>query len=642
MPMNSPPDHIPQKLQHAILCHRSGRLVEAQAIYEEILRMQPGNFNALHLLGVISAQNKQPQKAVELISKAIQVAPNNATAHCNKASALVELGQYDAALASYDRAIALRPDYGEAYFNRGDLLIDLGRADAALASFDRAIAIRADFAKGHSRRGDVLMRLQRWDEALLSYDQALALQPDVAEAHLNRASVLWHLNRLTEAVASYDRALALKPDIAEAYSCRGAVLNNLGQWEAALASCDRAVAIRPDFAEGHANRGCSLLGLHRLDAALESFDRAIQIKPDLGAAYTNRGTVRLRQNQVEAAICDFDAAIAIDPSSAKAHFARAMALLLKGDFSRGWLDYEWRWKEGDGALLQKSSTFLQPRWLGGESLAGKTILLHAEQGLGDTIQFCRYVKQVATLGARVILQVPRSLATLLAGLEGVAELVAEGTALPPFDCYSPLLSLPLALKTTLASVPAQVPYLRSSSIRKRYWNERLGERLKPRVGLVWSGGHRPGQPKLWSTNDRRNIPLAKLAALRHPALEFYSLQLGQSAEAELAYLQAAHWDGPRMQDFTSELHDFAETAALIEQLDLVISVDTSVAHLAGALGKPVWILNRFDTCWRWLLDRQDSPWYPTARLYRQERPGDWEGVVERVRKDLQQVRRDGC
>jgi hypothetical protein len=216
----------------------------------------------------------------------------------------------------------------------------------------------------------------------------------------------------------------------------------------------------------------------------------------------------------------------------------------------------------------------------------------------------------------------------------VTQWVLPGEPLPLFDYYCPLMSLPLALKTTLATVPSEVPYLHASVERVQYWKDKLGARTKARVGLVWSGGFRPNQPELWSVNDRRNIPLAKLAQLKHPGIEFFSLQKGQPAESELSELIANSWDGPNLKDHTSDLHDFGETAALIEQLDLVVSVDTSVAHLAGALGKPLWLLNRFDTCWRWLLDRADSPWYPSARVYRQARFGEWEEVVQRLRSDL--------
>ena len=261
------------------------------------------------------------------------------------------------------------------------------------------------------------------------------------------------------------------------------------------------------------------------------------------------------------------------------------------------------------------------------------MLLHAEQGLGDTLQFCRYVKWVAERGARVILEVQEPLTALLSGLEGAAQVVARGDALPAFDYYCALMSLPLAFKTTLGSIPAEVPYVRTSPEKQRFWQDTLGEKSKRRVGLVWSG-FRANQPELWALNNRRNIPLAKFASLKHPDIEFYSLQKGQPAQSELADLLAQGWRGPHLIDWTHLLEDFSDTAALIEQMDLVISVDTSTAHLAGALGKPVWILNRFDSCWRWLRERADSPWYPSARLYRQERYGDWDGVLQKVARDL--------
>jgi hypothetical protein len=235
------------------------------------------------------------------------------------------------------------------------------------------------------------------------------------------------------------------------------------------------------------------------------------------------------------------------------------------------------------------------------------------------------------------LEVPKQLRSLLAGLNGVSQVVVRGDALPAFDHHCPLMSLPLAFKTTLSSVPASVPYIETNPEKVRYWKEQLGDKRKPRVGLVWSGGFRPDYPELWSVNNRRNIPLAKLAPFSRPDIDFYTLQKGQPAEAELADLKATNWAGPDLADFTELLNDFSDTAALIENLDLVISVDTSVAHLAGALGKPVWIMNRFDGCWRWLIDRVDSPWYPTARLYRQRSPGDWDGVVERITGDLAQL-----
>jgi hypothetical protein len=588
------------KLQQAVALHQCGQLSGAQRLYEEILSEQPRNFDALHLLGVIAAVTGDPKKAVDLIGRAIEINPYREAAHNNRGAALQELGQWQAALAEFDSAIELKNDYAEPHYNRANVLKDQKQWEAALAGYDRAIALKQDYPDAWSNRGIVLAELRRWEAALTSYERAIQLKSDFAQAHFNRANVLCQLRRWDAALASYDRAIALKGDYAEAYSNRGFALHDLKRLDEALVSCNRAIAIKPDYAEAYCNRGSLLLAMKRVDEALASYDRAIALKSDYASGYVNR----------------------------------ALGLLLAGEYEKGWADYEWRWKDGNGWIIKENRNFPQPLWLGQAALSGKTILLQSEQGYGDTIQFCRYAKLVAQLGARVILEVPKALATLLQSLEGVGELIVHGEALPAFDYYCPLLSLPLAMRTTLSNVPARVPYLTISEERRRLWRQRVGERRRPRVGLVWSGGFRPERPELWSVNDRRNIPLAKFAGLRNPNVEFYSLQKGQPAESELAELIARNWDGPDIKDFTSEIQDFADTAALIEQLDLVISVDTSTAHLAGALGKPVWILNRFAGCWRWLLDRDDSPWYPMARLYRQERPGEWDPMVRKVESDL--------
>lgn len=498
----------------------------------------------------------------------------------------------------------------------------------------RAIEINPDHAAAHGNRGAVLAELEQWDAALASYARAIELKPDYAVAYSNRGNVLRRLERPDAALSSFDQAIAIKPDFAEAYCNRGNVLRELGRLGAALVSCDRAIEIKPDFAEAYCNRGIVQKELGLLDAALASYDRAIAIRPDYAAAYCNRGIVLQELNQIDSAMSSYNRAIAIKADFAEAYYNRSIASLSRGDFESGWIDYEWRWKTEHGARLRGNRTFQPARWLGRESLAGKNVLLHCEQGLGDTFQFCRYVRLIADLGARVILEVQNPLKSVLADLDGVSQLVVQGDALPAFDYHCPLMSLPLAFATTLSGVPARVPYLKASVQKVLYWKAKLGEKTRLRVGLVWSGGFRPDQPELWSVNHRRNIPLAKLAALKHSDIDFYSLQKGQPAESEVADLISKNWDGPHLIDFTGFLNDFSETAALIELLDLVISVDTSTAHLAGAMGKPVWILNRFDGCWRWMLDRADTPWYPTATLYRQEKVGDWESVVQRVRADL--------
>jgi tetratricopeptide (TPR) repeat protein len=514
------------------------------------------------------------------------------------AVALHGQGQLARAQAIYEEILRAQPRHADALHLLGVVVAAAGNPRRAVELIDGAIELVPGYAPMHNNRGVALQELRQWEAALASYDRAAALDPTYADPHYHRGNVLCEQRRWEPALTSFARALALNPYHAEAHSNRAFALKELARLDEALASCDRAVAIKPGFAGGHANRGGVLMAMLRPEAALASYDKAISIDPGCAAAYVNR----------------------------------AMARLLVGDFAGGWADYEWRWRDSSGWIIREKRHYPQPLWLGRESLAGRTLLLYSEQGYGDTIQFCRYAQPVAELGARVILEAPGALVTLLRSLGGVTQIVAQGETLPAFDYYCPLLSLPLALKTSLATVPAGVPYLRSPAERRRDWQERLGERRGPRVGLVWSGGFRANLPQLWSGNDRRNVPLAALAALQLPDIEYYSLQ--KDRQSELAGLAAGNWRGPPIVDLTGDISDFADTAAFIEQLDLVISVDTATAHLAGALGKPVWILNRFDTCWRWLLHRSDSPWYPTARLYRQESPGDWSGVLRRVHRDL--------
>ena len=518
-----------------------------------------------------------------------------------QAGALYRAGEWDGAEKLCTAILQLHPHQLQAIELLGTIAAQTQRMPQAVDLLGRVVMARPNDPVAHTNYASVLSLLGRFDEALQSSDRALQIKPDHAEAHCNRGAALQALGRPDEALQSLERALQIKPHVVEAHSNRGNVLQALGRFDEALLSYERALQIKPHYAEAHSNRGNALQALGRLDEALQSYNRAISLQPDFLLAYKNR----------------------------------AYAELLAGNFTDGWLDHEWRWKGVIDARFPHGS-----RWLGRESLIGKTIVLHSEQGLGDALQFSRYVKQVADLGATVILEAPGQLATLLGNLPGLSQLVVRGEQLPAFDYHCPLMSLPLAFRTSLSTIPAQVPYVVSDSIKRRFWMEHLGVWTRPRVGLVWSGGFRPNQPDVWPVNSRRNVPLAKLSVLSNPDIAFYSLQKGEQAESELAELKAAGWQGPDLIDFTHALDDFSDTAALIDNLDLVISVDTSVAHLAGALAKPVWIMNRFDTCWRWLLNRTDSPWYPTARLYRQQRVGDWDEVIERIRIDLYKTRLD--
>jgi tetratricopeptide (TPR) repeat protein len=610
--------------------HQAGRLAEAERIYNQILAVRPDHFDSRHLLGVVFLQRGNHIEALRHIDLALKIVPDNVLALNNRGVTLQELNRFGEALACFERAVSLRSDYADAHSNRGNTLKSLKRFDEALASYDRALALRPDYAEAHSNRGDALRECKRLAEALASCERALALRPDYAEAHSNRGICLHDLHRFEEALASYDRAIALRQDYAEAYSNRGNILIDLYRFEEALADYDRALALRPDFAVAHSNRGNALQELRRFEEALTSYDRATALQPDLAEAYSNRGNALKELSRFSEALASFDRALALRPDFGDANFNAALCLLLLGEFTLGWKKYEWRWETDQ--LKNEKQNFTQPQWTGSHEIEGKIVLIHAEQGLGDTLHFCRYVPRVAERVGHVIFEVPRPLCELMRTLAGDAQIVAKGDPLPAFDLHCPLLSLPLAFDTRLETIPSDAPYLFAAEAKANTWRARLGRRERPRIGIVWAGDPRKRLPNAHRIDRQRSIAFDRLAPIIEvDGCEFYSLQKGERAVAELRESPLHH----RVIDWTDDLVDFSDTAALIDNLDLVIAVDTSVAHLAGALGKPVWLMNRYNTCWRWLLGRTDTPWYPTARLFRQDETRDWDPVIASVAAALQ-------
>ncbi|HET9618572.1 MAG TPA: tetratricopeptide repeat-containing glycosyltransferase family protein [Pseudolabrys sp.] len=424
--------------------------------------------------------------------------------------------------------------------------------------------------------------------------------------------------RDAEAIAFIDRALALRPDNAAALSNRALSLRALGRAHEALACCDRALAVKPDFADAHNNRGLALAALKRPAEALKSYEAALSHAPAHIDALNNCGIALFEVNRLDEALVCFDRVLALRPGHVHGSWNRAQVLLLMGDFARGWPEHEGRL--ASNPRLKRG--FTQPLWLGDAPLAGRTILLRAEQGLGDTIQFCRYAPMVAARGARVVLEVQRPLVDLMRTLDSAIEVVARGDALPEFDLHCPLLSLPLAFKTELTTIPARTPYLRAPA-GAIDWKSRLGTK-RPRIGLVWSGN--PGHKR----DATRSIPFYALMPLLDIDASFVSLQKDVRASDAALLKQTG-----QVVDVADSLTSFAETASLIATLDLVISVDTSAAHLTGALGKPLWLLLPQVPDWRWLMGRDDSPWYPTARLFRQDTTRAWGGVVARIRAALE-------
>lgn len=445
--------------------------------------------------------------------------------------------------------------------------------------FDTALAAAAD-----------RIAAQDWERAIALYDQVIAVEPAHAEAHYKRANALRLSGRLEEALAGYDRAIALKSDYAHAYCNRGVVLQKLGRREAAMLSYERATALDPTDVMAHYNRALLMQDFSRWEEALASYDRAVELNPQF----------------------------------ADAQYNRAMAQLFVGDFERGWRGYEWRWQNAQRLGIGNARAFAAPRWLGEEPIAGKRILLYSEGGLGDTLQFCRYASLCGRQGATVILEVPEVLRLLLGSLEGVSQVAGAGGLLPAFDYHCPLLSLPLAFKTTIDTIPAPAGYLQANETKVAQWRERLGERRRPRIGLVWSGN--PNNP----IDARRSIRLADWLAQLPTGYEYFRLQT-QVRETDRITLDS----NPQLVSFDDQLLDFDNTAALCMCMDVVVTIDTSLAHLAGALGNKTWVLLPQTPDFRWMRDREDSPWYANIKLYRQTVAGDWSSVFSRVAADLQ-------
>ncbi|MHB1140924.1 MAG: tetratricopeptide repeat protein [Sulfuricaulis sp.] len=577
----------PALLSKAISLHQAGHLNEAEALCRTMLSSDSAYFPAMTLLGTILLQRGSPEEAIRLFGHSLEINPMQPDALYCQGIALHGMRRHNEALASYDRAIRLVPDFVQAHNNRGLVLEDLKRHDEALASYGRAIALNPRHANAYSNRGNILNKLAQYDAALASYDRAIEINPGNANACFNRGIALSKLKQHGEALASYDRAIALNPGYAKAYNNRGLSLATLKRHDEALASFSQTIALDPGFVEAYTNRGNALRDMKRYDEAFASYNQAIVLKPDDADVYLNKAYLKI----------------------------------LLGEYEEGWKLHEWRWKHNDKNKAPRS--YQRPLWLGQESLTGKTILLHTEQGIGDSIQFCRYATMVEALGAKVMLEVPQPLVALFSTLKDSIRVIPMGNPVPDFDWHCPLMSLPLAFRTTVSTIPANIPYLRTDADKQRQWHSRMGARNKPRIGLVWSGN--PGH----ANDHNRSIPLDLLTPLFGLDLEFHCIQK-EIRQTDREILNKHR----QIRLYESDLGDFSDTAALVTEMNLVISVDTSVVHLAGALGKPVWILLPFSPDHRWMTEREDSPWYPTARLFRQPQAGDWAGIVKKVVADL--------
>jgi tetratricopeptide (TPR) repeat protein len=510
---------VHQAMQLALAHHSAERLAEAEEVYRRILAAEPGNSDAMEMLGVVASQRGRHAEGLDLI----------------------------------DRALAIKPQAADYHFNRGIVLMALGKTGEGIAAFRRAVELRPNFPSAVDQLAKALLGSNRPQEAAEVYQKYLTSNPNDAAAFLNLGIALRESGRIEEAIEAYHRCLK----------------------------------INPAYAEAHLNLGAALSAAGRVDDAIHEYRRAIELRPDLPEAHHNL----------------------------------SLLLLMQGNFPQGWKEFEWRWQCRD--FPSRRRDFSQPMWRG-EPPAGKTILLHAEQGMGDTIQFARFIPSLRERGAKIVLECQPPLLRLMQGLAGIAQVIKAGDPLPPFDLHCPMMSLPLALGTRVETIPANVPYLAANDALKTKWSQKLGPRDGTlRVGLNWSGNAG------FARDRTRSLSLSQLAPLAIPCVTFFSLQKGAAA-SQIAIAP----NGMRLIDIGSQIEDFADSAAVISLMDLVISSDTSIPHLAGALGAEIWLMLQFAADWRWMTARKDTPWYPTMRLFRQSSRGDWKSVIEIVAAEL--------
>jgi tetratricopeptide (TPR) repeat protein len=601
--------------------HRAGRVREAEAYCRQILRQQPQHVETLLLLARIAHESGRMPEAADLLRKVVGLRPNIPEAHSNLGTILAMSGNLDDAIMCFRAALLLRPDDPAFHNNLGNAFRGKKDVASAIAEYCQAIRLRPDYADAHNNLAGLLESEGQKEPAAESFRIVAQLRPDDADAAYNFAKISSTLGRTDEAIAAFRRAIQLRPDFLDAISELLIALGNKGIVDEALSLARRATELRPDMAQTHNNLGWVLQKKEQFDEAAAEYQKAIDLRPQYAEAYNNLGSVLFEAARFDEAIAALQKALSFQPDHAAIASNVGIMMLTVGNFEHGWPLYESRRKVIPVSL---DSDTTRPRW-DGTDLAGKTIVIQSEQGFGDSIQFARYVPLVRARGGRVVLQCPPGLKKIFSTIEGANQVLADSEPLPPFDVHTRLLSLPGVFNTNIDSILANVPYLQADAESVKNWRRRIeAEPVGLKVGLSWAGN--PTHPQ----DRHRSIPLASLSPLTQvPGVRFYSLQ-----KIDAARQAQSPPPGMSLTDWTGDLHDFADTAALAMNLDLVITIDSAVAHLVGAIGRPVWVLVQYIPDWRWLLDRTDSPWYPTMRLFRQPARCDWTNPIGRLARDL--------
>lgn len=629
--MFAPPNSkIQPLLKKALELHGSNNIEDAKKIYKEILAINPDQFDSSYLMSVIAISESNYEDAKNFLSKAVSIIPSHAEAHFNLGVVLEKLADTSSALIHYGAAIKIKPEFIEALYNRAGLLASLGLWSESLSDLNLLLDLNPTMQAAQDSKKSILDKLTQTSNTLRIEPPQVNEETKLFISLHEGGLQLLNDGKFQLALEAFDQALFILPQSPEALHNKGMVLERLGRLKEALEYYENALGGAPQSTPSLNNMGNVLRELGHYERSVSCFERAILINPSYSVAYSNLGWTLYTMRQFQGAMDAYRKALSLNPNLSEALFNMSLCHLMLGDFKNGWLNYEYRKLQPFYAPRK----FKKPSWTGSEFLFDKSILIYAEQGLGDTIQFCRYIELLAERGAKVFFETQPPLINLLANLTGVSKIVSQSIGEDNYDYQCSLMSLPLAFESSSISVPNKMPYIRPEANKVDFWAKKLSSIKGPKVGLVWSGGFRPNQPELWAVNERRNISFSKISQLNIENIQFFSLQKGEKAELDLKTSKDHFWKSANFWDFTAELKDFSDTAALIECLDLVISVDTSTAHLAAAIGKPTWILNRFDNCWRWLAEGKNSAWYPTVQLYRQKIIGDWDEVISQVKSDL--------
>lgn len=612
----------------AYAAHRDGRLVDAERDYRAAIEADPVHTDALHLLGVLRHQQGRHEEAADLVSRAVALRPDDAALQLNLGNALKALGRLDGAIERFRNALTLAPEFPLAHYNLGNAYAQAGRHEDAVDAFEKALRLQPNDASTFNNLGNALHALGRSDEAIAAFSRALALRPGHAGAHNNLGMAFAALARPDDAVAQFRAALAAEPRYVAAHFNLGNTLDAVGRHDEAVEAFAAALALQPAFPPALLGLGNALAALGRHAEAIARFERAVGLDPQLALAWLGLGNAHHALGAHQAALRAFDQALRLRPDLASAHLNRALTLLTLGDFGRGLPAYESRFAVAAAATATGRLAAappeppVPPRWRG-EPIADKTLWIEAEQGFGDTLQFLRFVPLACERAGRIVLTVQRELAPLVEPLAQTwrVTLTVAGEARPQADLHCPLLSLPLALGTRLDALPSSRRYLEAPAAYRRRWRGSLGGHAKVKIGLAWSGRIQ--------AHENRALPVTLLAPLFALAgIDWLVLQPNLSDDDKLALDTAAR--SASIHRLDTRIRDFADTAAIIDKLDAVVSIDTSIAHLAGALGKPLWLMLPFAADWRWFTNTDRSPWYPSARLVRQPAPGQWQSVVEQV------------